>query len=51
VFQPDRNVGLIQQAALTRVLKELMGTYVTLHLSGIGKVVKVDGEEEVGGCF
>jgi len=54
VFQPDRNVGLIQQAALRAprwVLKELMGTYVTLHFSGIGKVVKVDGEEEVRGLL
>ena len=50
VFQTDRNVGLIQQAAMRAprwVLKKLTGTYVTLHLSDIGKVVKVDGEEEV----
>jgi len=51
VFQPDRNVGLIQQPALRAprwVLKKLMGTYVTLHLSDIGKVVK---EEEVRGLL
>ena len=50
VFQADRNLGLIQQAALRAprwVLKRLTGTYVTLHLSDIGKVVKMDGEEEV----
>jgi len=50
VFHTDRNVGLIQQAAQRAprwVLKKLTGTYVTLHLSDIGKVVKVDGEEEV----
>lgn len=50
VFQADRNVGLIQQAAVRAprwVLKKLTGTYVTLHLSDIGRVVKVDGEEEV----
>jgi COP9 signalosome complex subunit 3 len=54
VFQADRNVGLIQQAALRAprwVLKKLTGTYVTLHLSDIRRVVKVDGEEEVRGLL
>jgi len=50
VFQTDRNVGLIQQAAQRAprwVLKKLTATYVTLHLSDIGRAVKIDGEDEV----
>ena len=43
-------MGLIQQAAQRAprwVLKKLTATYVTLHLSDIGKAVKIDGEDEV----
>ncbi|KIM38050.1 hypothetical protein M413DRAFT_448084 [Hebeloma cylindrosporum] len=50
VFQTDRNIGLIQQAAVRAprwVLKKLTATYVTLHLSDIGRVVKIDSEDEV----
>ena len=53
VFQVDRNVGLIQQAALRAsrwALKKLTGTYVTLHLSDVEKVVKVMGKRS-GRCF
>ena len=46
----DKNLGLITQA-LTRaprwVLKKLTSTYVTLHLSDIGRAIKIDSEDEV----
>ncbi|KDR81351.1 hypothetical protein GALMADRAFT_239200 [Galerina marginata CBS 339.88] len=49
-FVQDKNVGLIQQAlnrAPRWVLKKLTATYVTLHLSDIGRAVKIDSEDEV----
>jgi len=49
-FQTDRNVGLLQQAAVRAprwVLKKLTATYVTLHLSDIARVVKIDSENGV----
>jgi predicted small integral membrane protein len=49
-FQADKNVGLLQQAAIRAprwVLKKLTATYVTLHLSDIGRVVKIDSEDGV----
>ena len=43
-------MGLITQA-ITRaprwVLKKLISTYVTLHLSDIGRAIKIDSEDEV----
>ncbi|KAJ3501381.1 hypothetical protein NLJ89_g9362 [Agrocybe chaxingu] len=49
-FTQDKNLGLLLQAiarAPRWVLKKLTATYVTLHLADIGKVVKIDSEEEV----
>lgn len=50
LFAQDRNIGLIQQAinrASRWALKKLTATYVTLHVSDIGKAVKIDSEDEV----
>ncbi|KAF8198470.1 hypothetical protein BJ912DRAFT_26860 [Pholiota molesta] len=49
-FSQDRNLGLLQQAiarAPRWVLKKLTATYVTLHLSDIGRAVMIDSEDEV----
>ena len=43
-------MGLITQAmarAPRWVLKKLTSTYVTLHLSDIGRAIKIDSEDEV----
>jgi len=49
-FNHDKNMGLITQAmarAPRWVLKKLTSTYVTLHLSDIGRAIKIDSEVEV----
>jgi len=49
-FSQEKNLGLIQQAinrAPRWVLKKLTATYVTLHLSEIGRQVKIESEDEV----
>ena len=43
-------MGLIFQAVARAprwVLKKLTSTYVTLHLSDIGRAIKIDSEDEV----
>jgi COP9 signalosome complex subunit 3 len=49
-FNHDKNMGLILQAAARAprwVLKKLTSTYVTLHLSDIGRAIKIDSDDEV----
>jgi COP9 signalosome complex subunit 3 len=48
--QQERNIGLVQQAinrASRWALKKLTATYVTLHVSDIGKAIKINSEDEV----
>ena len=48
--QQEKNIGLVHQAlnrASRWALKKLTATYVTLHVSDIGKAVKIDSEDEV----
>ncbi|KAF9553594.1 hypothetical protein CPC08DRAFT_224462 [Agrocybe pediades] len=50
LFSQEKNLGLITQAlqrAPRWVLKKLTATYVTLHLSDIGRLIKIDSEDEV----
>lgn len=50
LFAQERNLGLVQQAinrASRWSLKKLTATYVTLHVSDIGKAVRIDSEDEV----
>jgi len=50
LFSQERNIGLVQQAinrASRWALKKLTATYVTLHVSDIGKAVKIGSDDEV----
>ncbi|KAF8157194.1 hypothetical protein B0H34DRAFT_712647 [Crassisporium funariophilum] len=49
-FTQDKNMGLLNQAiarAPRWVLKKLTATYVTLHLSDIGRAIRIEDEDEV----
>ncbi|KAF5324373.1 hypothetical protein D9619_011351 [Psilocybe cf. subviscida] len=53
-FSQERNLGLVEQAIMRAprwVLKKLTATYVTLHLSDIGRAINIDSEDAVRGLL